>query len=360
MHVAAYFSRDYREARAKFIATAAAAGAALGSYVNALTGPDGEELATDVARFGPADAGRVLLVNSGTHGVEGFCGSGCQIGLMARGLHRHLPPDTALVLSHAINPHGFAWLRRVNEDGVDLNRNFIDHHDAPRNSGYAELHPHLIPAAIDGAPREAADRAVAAFVAKHGQRAFQQAVSGGQYEFPDGLFYGGKKPVWSHLTFSEIVRRQVSHATRVAFIDLHTGLGPSGYGEPIYIGWDLKRTREWFGDKVTSMETGESTSAKVGGSIERALVDHFPALDGKLVDGAMIALEFGTVPLDNVLDALRADHWLHKHGKLDSAAGRAIKQKMRETFFVDTGEWKSRVLDQTEEKVERALHRLAG
>ena len=33
------------------------------------------------------------------------------------------PP--ALVFVHAINPHGFAWRRRWNENNVDLNRNFL-------------------------------------------------------------------------------------------------------------------------------------------------------------------------------------------------------------------------------------------
>jgi hypothetical protein len=355
MGPAAYFSRDYAEARAKFLAVAETAGARLSAYVNPQRGPAGEELATDVARFGPADAGRVLLVNSGTHGAEGFCGSGCQTGMMALGLHRHLPADTALVFSHAINPYGFAWLRRVNEDGVDLNRNFIDHARPPANKAYSALHPLLVPTDIDGPARAAADGEITAFIGQKGMRAFQEAVSTGQYDHADGLFYGGRAPVWSNLTFREIVRRHLGHASRIAFIDLHTGLGPSGYGEPIHIGWDLATSRAWFGDKVTSMESGESASANVGGSIERALHDQFPQ-----PAGAMIALEFGTRPISEVLDALRADNWLHKHGDLASPQGRAIKQRLRDTFFVDTPDWKQAVLDQTCEKVRAALRNLAG
>ena len=59
--------------------------------------------------------------------------------------------DTALVLVHANNPHGFAHQRRVNEDNIDLNRNFIDF-DAktPESPEYAELHPALVPEAWDG------------------------------------------------------------------------------------------------------------------------------------------------------------------------------------------------------------------
>ena len=69
-----------------------------------------------------------LVVSSGLHGVEGFFGSAVQIawleghaGRLAGDASR--PP--ALVFVHAINPHGFAWRRRWNENNVDLNRNFL-------------------------------------------------------------------------------------------------------------------------------------------------------------------------------------------------------------------------------------------
>ena len=43
---------------------------------------------------------------------------------------------------HALNPYGFSHGRRVNEDNVDLNRNFRDFATPPpRNAAYAEVHP---------------------------------------------------------------------------------------------------------------------------------------------------------------------------------------------------------------------------
>ena len=77
-------------------------------------------------------------------GIEGFCGSGCQTGFLTENWKSRLAIDTALVLVHANNPHGFAQ-RRINEDNIDLNRNFIDF-DAktPESPEYAELHPALV------------------------------------------------------------------------------------------------------------------------------------------------------------------------------------------------------------------------
>jgi hypothetical protein len=141
------FSRDWAEARAKFVDAARRAGAAHRAWPHPLKGPGGEALCTDTAWLGPRDASRVLVVIAGTHGVEGFCGSGPMIGLLRGDAALGLPPDTGVLLIHGINPHGWAWLRRVTEENVDLNRNWVDF-DAPRpaNPGYAALHAHLVPA----------------------------------------------------------------------------------------------------------------------------------------------------------------------------------------------------------------------
>ena len=55
------FSENYLIAREKFMSAARAAGAALDSSVLPERGPDGDELATDVAWLGPLDAPRVLV-----------------------------------------------------------------------------------------------------------------------------------------------------------------------------------------------------------------------------------------------------------------------------------------------------------
>jgi hypothetical protein len=188
MGISQYFGIDYAMARQRFMEEAARAGASLCSYpLHGFRGPQDEALAIDAARLGAADANRALLVISGTHGVEGLCGSGCQAALLADRLHEALPPSTCLLLVHALNPHGFAWCRRVTEGNVDLNRNFIDFSQLPDSSAYEALHELLVPRDWAGAGRAAADAALFAAIQQMGMRAFQQAVSGGQYSRPDGL-----------------------------------------------------------------------------------------------------------------------------------------------------------------------------
>ncbi len=355
------FSQSYAEARAKFLVTARAARARLSEIPHPLKGPNGEALACDVARFGPDDAEAVLWINSATHGVEGFCGSGVQIGMMALGWQTRLPANVALLLTHAINPYGFAWIRRVTEDNVDLNRNFFPVGLVPTaNAGYAEIHQWVIPEDFDGPKRAQADAALEKFRQEHGERALHQAMAGGQYAYPDGLFYGGTGPTWSNRTLRALISTHLAQARRFCFFDIHTGLGPEGYGEPSYVGKPTEEAfaecQKWFGSDVTWLERGTGASTPVNGHLGlpfRPLYDQ-----GK--SGPVLGLEYGTLPSPDVLAALRADHWLHARGQLDSEQGRAIKKRLRDVFYVDTDAWKKQVMDRANELTGKAIRNLAG
>ncbi len=218
MAIPEYFSNSYAQARRKFCDASRASGAALESHVHASArGAEGEELAVDVARFGDLDAESLFIVISGTHGNEGFCGSGCQTGLSGEGIVAARPQSVAVLLVHAVNPYGFSHTRRVTEDNVDLNRNFQDFaKPLPENARYAEIHEALVPADWDGPARAKAEEALAAWRAANGMKAYQAVVAGGQYAFSDGLFFGGREPTWSNATFRAIVQRHGAAAKRVA------------------------------------------------------------------------------------------------------------------------------------------------
>ncbi|HTS94313.1 MAG TPA: M14 family metallopeptidase [Stellaceae bacterium] len=361
MSASAYFSADYGEARRKFRDAATRAGAHLTTFVNPNSrGPNGEELTTDVARLGPARASRVLMTISGTHGAEAFCGSGAQVGSFEAGLGRDLPADTAIVAVHAINPHGFAWLRRVNEDNVDLNRNFVDHGGAvPENPGYDELAEAICPREWSEPALGAAQTRLEAYAAAHGAAALQFAVTGGQYKHVDGIFFGGATPVWSRRTMLEIVREHAAGARRLAMIDFHTGLGPWGYGEPIVThapqSPGLARARQWYGDRITSPRLGNSTSADVRGDILTGVEERYRGIE---ITG--LALEYGTLSLQEVLNAVRADNWLHAYGTLDSAKGREIKRMVRDAFYGDKPDWKDMIFEQALRAERNALGGLSA
>jgi hypothetical protein len=122
------FSATYAQARVRFLEAAARAGLAIESHVHPLAGREGETLAMDVARDGPADAASVLIVSSACHGVEGHCGSGVQVFALhdQEWLAKARGAGVAVLYIHALNPYGFSHGRRVTHENVDLNRNFQD------------------------------------------------------------------------------------------------------------------------------------------------------------------------------------------------------------------------------------------
>jgi hypothetical protein len=354
-----YFANDYPEARRRFLDAAQAAGATLERYRNPQRGPAGEDLVADTAWLGPRAAERVLVTISGTHGVEGFCGSGVQVGWFESGLVREMPDGLALLQIHAINPYGFAWLRRVTEDNVDLNRNFIDHtRPYPLNEGYEALHEALCPPEWNDSVIAETRKALEAYLEAHGARGLQAAISAGQYRHADGIFYGGNAQTWAHDTQLAILKETLGAARKVAVIDYHTGLGPRGHGERICCHRpetaDYARAEAWYAGDVTSPYLGSSSSVELHGvnllGIEAALPE---------VEVTGIALEYGTIPTEQVKLALRADNWLHVHGDPASKRGRAIKDQIREAFYQDVDDWKDAVWERAVETQRMALKGLA-
>lgn len=354
------FSTTYAEARDKFLAAAAACGATPGHWPHPLKGPGGEALACDTAWLGPPDASRVLVVVSATHGVEGLAGSGPQVDWLRGAARGALPPDTAVLLMHAVNPHGFAWLRRVTEENVDLNRNWVDFDQPlPTNPGYAELHAHYAPRSLDAASVAAAEAAIEAFRQRHGTHAERVARSTGQYTHPDGIFYGGSGPTWARRTTEAILRRHLGAARTIAIVDMHTGLGPYGYGEPICNhapgGDRVLRARRWWGESVTEPLLGTSSSQEKFGlsefGYERALAH---------ADIAFVALEFGTYAPPRGARVLQADAWLWKHGDPTGPEAVAIRNALRDHFYPPFDDWKEMVLFRSRQVYRQALAGLAA
>lgn len=354
-----YFPTSYRQSRERFLREASRLDATLTSYPIEARGREGESLSTDVALLGPRDAERLLIVTSATHGVEGFCGAGCQMALMddAPMLERARRAGVALLLVHAVNPHGFSWLARTDEDNVDLNRNAqpFGAQPLPENPGYAGLHPLLLPA--EWPPTQENQRARDAYVAEHGHAAYAQAVSRGQYTHPDGLFYGGARPAASLQNLRRILEIHAARHAHVGWIDVHTGLGPRGHGEKIYAGrrsdTEVARARQWWGTDVAVPYQGSSASVDITGHlaslIYRACPDTTPTL---------MALEYGTVPFGGIIEALRGRNWLRVHPDTPDALRDAILQATLDAFYCNDPDWHGSVLGQCRVAVLQAVQGL--
>lgn len=353
------FSTSYAEARTKFLHAAATADATLWSYEHPLLGPNGETLQTDCAWIGPKDATSVLVLSSATHGVEGFCGSGAQTDWLLRNEHLLLGPHSAVLLIHALNPYGFAWKRRVTHENVDLNRNFVDFNSPlPSNPHYEKLASVITPLDWSEETQVRTRKSILEFARTFGFDELGKTVSGGQHSHPDGIFFGGTEPTWSRLTLEKIFAEHLQHATNIGIVDFHTGLGPTGYAEPIITthpdSAETHRAFHWFGLAAKTIAGGDSASADIDGDWLSAAPTLLPHAR---VTG--ISLEYGTVPSNQVLDALRADNWLHTYGDPKGPEASKIKSQILAAFYVDTDEWRGMVLGQSLMTIRQAMNGLS-
>jgi hypothetical protein len=343
----------YSRARTRFLTEARDSGATVDSYLHPAAGIEGEELAIDVAQLGPDDATDVVMVVSGTHGVEGYCGSALQSRwLEACAADR--PHELAVICIHGLNPFGFSWVRRVNEDNVDLNRNFVDwDRTPPANPGYDEIAELLVPTEWTDEERARTDGLLLEMLADRGLESFQQTISGGQYRHGEGVFYGGAGPVWSHLWLRAWCTQRLARARRVAILDLHTGLGPWGEGELITSAPPgspaHQRAVAWWGS-VTSMVGGDSVSSRLSGDWLDAAPGYAPQAE---VTSA--ALEFGTIDPVSVLQALRADAWLHAHGDPTAPSAADTRHQVRAAFADDDPAWLDAVWARFHQAIEQTF-----
>ncbi|CAH1657915.1 MULTISPECIES: DUF2817 domain-containing protein [unclassified Chelatococcus] len=354
-----YFSKDYSEARQRFLAGAEARPIAIATYENPARGPAGEALFTDVARIGPASARRVLVLESGLHGVEGYAGSAIQLAAL-ESVELPADGDVALLLVHAINPWGFASNCRFNEDNIDLNRHFIDW-DVPGNldnPGYRDIADFLIPADFSAEALAASDAKLESYRQDKGEQALRSAIKLGQYSHPEGLYFGGMKPSWSARTVQRIAEEHLRAAEFCGLIDVHTGLGPFGFGECLSgmapDSEEGQRCSAWYGHVAHT----KSPKTDYAGSAASILDGYKRAAPWPV--WTPIGLEFGTRSEQVVRDAVRFDGWLHLNGGASNPRASAVKAMMLHAYRPDEAEWRAAVVTRGQEVVGLGLAGISG
>jgi predicted deacylase len=355
------FSHSYAAARRRFRDNAVRAGARLSTTLLPFaTGRDGEALATDIAWLGPEAPRGIVIVTAGTHGIEGYAGSGFQCSLLSEAGARLHRERIGLVLVHAVNPYGFSYGCRVNEDNIDLNRNFMDFaKPLPAASAiYERLHAAIVPPEWSEPQRRGADRIIHDAWIELGERDFQDGVCHGQYTYPDGLFYGGRAASWSNSTWRTFLAGLPRSAKYVTHIDLHTGLGPFGYGEILFPLTPDSPSRAW------ACEWYEQLGLRTAGSRESSAYTISGAMNQAVLDSSAqrqslsITLEFGTVEFRRMFAALRADNWLRLRAPSGSPGAAEIHEELRECFYPSDSGWKASVVERCNQVLTRTVDAL--
>ena len=361
-----FFSDEYHESRTKFRDAVSNSAAELVILRHPTEcGPDGEPLSIDIGVFGAASAPKALFNVNGTHGNESYSGGAAQLQLIANGQLDNLPRDVSVILVHDLNPYGWANDSQLNENLVNLNRNFMDFDDLPVSD---ELHLDLERAfTYEELSFGALDRALREFNAvtdRYGAERFNSAFMTGQYIAPASINYGGTAPEWSNRRLREFAESRLAGTEKIAYLDWHTGLGD--YGQPYELPfWEhgtesWHHTVLWWGEAAVERgskglmsageKQGDAPASELQGLALCAIRDAAP---NAVIGGGIV--EFGITSFSTMIQGCVLDLWLMFHELQDHPEYRFWKSLSREFLAPKDPYWQSSVLRHADQFYSRMI-----
>jgi hypothetical protein len=351
-----FFSADYFSAKQRFLAACDRLAFEHHSLRIDAPSPTAEPLTIDIAVSGATRPSSALVVSSGVHGVEGFFGSAVQLGFLEQLPRDWRPPaGAAIVFIHALNPFGFAWQRRFNEENVDLNRNFL-----LADQSYSGAPPlaDVFRRTLKPAPWRFGFQNVriAKLALRHGVRSFWDTLPVGQYEHPDWLFFGGSGQSQSAQLVDQLLPTLLDHAREVVHLDFHTGLGRWANWELLLSENDPADNADWWRQHFDTRRVKESNGAgrsyEIRGGFGAWLRQKFPKCRYRFATA-----EFGTYSAMRVIRALTDE--LHWHSKLGHQQPKHwARRALTEAFAPQDARWRTRSLAAGLKLIERAVEAL--
>lgn len=299
----------------------------------------------------------LIVLTTGVHGIEGYIGS-----VMLDVFWNEIYPDvnndnTGVLVVANVNPYGMKYHRRYNENNVDLNRNFIldwDSFDMTVNKDYPKVNTFLGPQKEMGNIlwHEAGFYgSLVKEVIEDGADVISNALLGGQYEAPEGVYYGGSGDEVSTTYLKNVFKQTLeSEYENIVHIDIHSGYGPR-YNMVI------------FNSVFDTITEEESMKLFNYGNIIAIDSEDFYPTTGDTTDyyyrlresmGNDTSLfstcfEFGTIG-DSFLDSIismkytieeNQNHWYPSN---NSTTNEIIKERYQELFYPTEKEWREKTV----------------
>ncbi|MCJ8276477.1 MAG: DUF2817 domain-containing protein [Bdellovibrionales bacterium] len=367
-----FYPDSYEQSRAHFIELA---GLLKKTYpeiqLNSLKVPTqtGADLTTEtiyIPQRGGAE--RLLIITSGIHGVEAYTGSAVQSQLLREQISPDLFDKMGLLIVHAVNPYGYHFKRRVSENNVDLNRNFSarEVHFEGKNDAYTRLNKFLNP--LDKLKStffgdiKLFTRSLVLLV-QYGKKSLTQAIVGGQYQYPKGIYFGGKNLEPNVAIIAKEFKRVGSHYKKIFHIDLHTGYGERGRlhylinqsafdnspgVQKIFEGYELDT-----GSKEDFYETS--------GDFTTFTTELFP--DKSVIP---MTFEYGTLSSQTILGSFQSlkriifENQGFQYGYIDEASKTRTEEQFMDMFNPSSEEWRTRVLQKSRKELKVFLGRFSS
>lgn len=299
----------------------------------------------------------LIVLTTGVHGIEGYIGS-VMLDVFWNEIYPDVDTDNTGVLVVAnVNPYGMKYHRRYNENNVDLNRNFIldwNSFDLTVNKDYPKVEEFLGPKKQMGNILwHEADfyTSMIGQIISNGVDSISNALLGGQYEYAEGVYYGGTGDQVSTVYLKDVFKKTLeSDYENIVHIDIHSGYGPR-YNMVIFNSvFDTTteaETREMFGyDNIIAYDS-EAFYPTTGDT-----TDYYYRLREHMgVDTALFStcFEFGTIG-DSFLDSVismkytieeNQNHWYPSDNDITNEI---ISERYQELFYPTEKEWREKTV----------------
>ena len=353
------FLNSYEEVRDNLkarIEKLEAAGVRLESYSHAIDQNDGLYIDNIYLPSGLLQTNLIVLT-TGVHGMEGYIGS-VMLDVFFDEIYPTLDTmHTGVLVVANVNPYGMKYMRRYNENNVDLNRNFIldwDNFDLATNKDYPKVEGFLSPTGSigNGFWHEVGFYAsLAGQALTVGADTISDALLGGQYEYPHGVYYGGTEDEASTEWLKRVFQRCLDSAyENIIHIDIHSGYGPR-YNmvifNSVYETMTEAETKQAFGYDYVISHDSESFYATTGDT-----TDYFYRLAEKMQTSTQLfstCFEFGTIG-DGTFDSILSlkytvdenrNHW---YPTKNATTAEIIRQNYMELFYPTETKWREKTV----------------
>jgi hypothetical protein len=355
----AYFQESYDEVRGSFSAIAMDVAA---KYDHAETfsvkvpGKKDDDLMMDFLYLPPLDsAGKLLVLSSGIHGVEGFAGSAVQQMFLEELISDEVLSEMGILMIHGLNPFGLKHIRRTTENNVDLNRGSdIDPSLFQReNPGYATLYEMLNPegkVSMCSLRNQFFYLIAIGKLLKESMAVLRQAVLLGQYDYPEGIYFGGQDFEPQIDSLRRILPGYFAPYETILAIDLHTGYG-------------TRRTLHLFPNPVDDPLIRKTTEAVFEGQfIDWGDSEDFYVISGSFAESFLsginpeafylyMVFEWGTKDSQKTFGSLKSlqsiinENQGFHHGYRNRKQEEKVINSTLELYYPESEAWRSEVIE---------------
>lgn len=318
----------------------------------------------DYLFFGKKNYENLVIIQAGTHGIEGHTGSGVE-NFIIDYLQDKKILNTSFLFIHGINPHGFSTNRRTNVNNVDLNRNFVWDKKTfqESNPGYDVIIDFLNPTtitAINFWEKIKIYFSAIGLIFKHSKDTLKRAILKGQYNHEKGVYFGGKDYQPEYFALNNIWDKFTPTAKKVLLIDIHTGYGERSklhYLANSSSSEDAESLKKIF--YKNKIDFGDDKEFyQVSGDITSYFQKKYSTTERKTY---ALAFEFGTLDSQKTLGSIDSLYRMikenagHHYQYKSSEDQKNMNKLFLDMFYPQDFGWRDQVLAQTKEAIDQIL-----